>query len=115
MTSGLSNLVFIAVVVGVFYFLVIRPQQKRARQQKEMLAALKPGDEIVTIGGIFATVIDAGDRVRVKVLDGSELELATQAIAQVIPPSSGISDDSTGAAPETAEELDVAAEEDTDE
>jgi len=88
MSAGLSNIVFIAVLVGVFYFLVIRPQQKRTRDQRNMLSALKPGDEIVTIGGIYGTVTDVSERITVKVLGGAELELARQAVAQVVARSS---------------------------
>ncbi len=81
-----QQLLTIALIIGVFYFLVIRPQQKRSAAQRKMLAAMKPGDEIVTIGGIFAVVVEVGDRVRVRIADGSELELSKQAIAQVVPP-----------------------------
>ena len=80
-----SNLLVIVLLVAVFWFVAIRPQQQRAKQQKAMLDALKPGDEIVTIGGLFATVVEAGERVRVKVADGSELEFAPQAISRVVP------------------------------
>ena len=90
----LQQLLPIALIIGVFYFLIIRPQQKRAKDQRSMLAALKPGDEIVTIGGIFATVIEVGERIRVKVADGSELELAKPAIAQVVDPRAESEDDS---------------------
>jgi preprotein translocase subunit YajC len=82
-----SNLIFIAVIIGVFYLLIIRPQQKRSRAQRDMLSALKAGDEIVTIGGMFGTVVEVGDRIVVRVFDGSEIELAKQAIAQVLPPN----------------------------
>jgi len=80
-----QNLIFIALMVGAFYFLLIRPQQKRQQAQRDLLGALKPGDEVVTIGGIFATVVEVGDRILVRTVDGSELELAKQAIGSVIP------------------------------
>lgn len=80
-----SQLIFIVAMVGVFYFIVIRPQQKRVKAQRSMIAALQSGDEILTIGGIYATVVSVDERVRVSLADGSELEVATQAIAQVIP------------------------------
>lgn len=84
---SLPNLLFLALMVGVFWFLMVRPQQQRLKQQREMLAALQPGDEIVTIGGIYGRVVDVADRVRVAVADGSELEVARQAVAQVVPPT----------------------------
>lgn len=43
-------------IIGVFYFLMIRPQRKKDKKVKEMLAALKPGDRICTIGGIYGTI-----------------------------------------------------------
>ena len=51
----------IILVMVIFYFLLIRPQQKRAKQHKEMLSALKRGDKIVTNGGITGTIIKAVD------------------------------------------------------
>ena len=43
-------------IIGVFYFFMIRPQQKKAREQKELLASIKKGDEVVTIGGMHGKV-----------------------------------------------------------
>jgi preprotein translocase subunit YajC len=81
----LANIALISVVFIAFYLLVLRPQQERARKTRERISALKPGDEIVTIGGIFATIVEAGDRLRVRLLDGTELELVPQAVGQVLP------------------------------
>jgi len=85
MSGQYPQLIFIAMIIGVFYFLIIRPQQKRANQQKEMIAAIRPGDEIVTIGGIFATVLEVGERLLVRVASGAEMEIAKQAVGQVVP------------------------------
>lgn len=79
-----SNLIFIGLMVAVFWFLMIRPQQQRAKTQRLMLDALKPGDAIITVGGMHGTVVDVGERVRIAVADGSELEVARFAIAQVV-------------------------------
>ena len=84
--AQLQQFLPILLIIGVFYFLIIRPQQKRASAQRAMLAAIKPGDEIVTVGGLYAVIIEVGERIRVRVADGSELELAKQAIAQVVAP-----------------------------
>lgn len=115
---GVQNLVFIAVMIGAFYFLVIRPQQTRARKQQELIAALKAGDEVVTIGGIYATVVSVDDRVRVAVADGTELEVAPQAIAQTIEPAEDAEEPSGDEAdqPAALEESDAQADgDDTDE
>lgn len=57
--EGGLGLMPIILVMIIFYFLLIRPQQKRAKQHKEMLAALKRGDKVVTNGGITGTIIKA--------------------------------------------------------
>lgn len=51
------SLLFLAAMVGVFYFLIIRPQRKRSKAQKDLSESLQPGQEIRTIGGIHGTVI----------------------------------------------------------
>lgn len=84
MQSPGSNLIFLAVLAAMFYFLIIRPQRRRAVEHDRMLGLLKPGDEIVTVGGIFATVVEKDDRVRVRVADGSELEIAPQAVSRIV-------------------------------
>lgn len=99
-----SNLIFFALLAGVFWFLVLRPQQQRQKQHRDMLQKLAPGDEIVTIGGIYATVLEVGERVRVAVADGSELELAKQAVAQVLPPAEAEEDADLEEDAEVAEE-----------
>ena len=51
----------IIIMFAIFYFLLIRPQQKKAKQRNAMLAALKKGDKIVTIGGLHGTIQDLTD------------------------------------------------------
>jgi preprotein translocase subunit YajC len=80
-----SQLIFLAAIAVAFYLLLIRPQQQQAKRQREMIASLEPGDSIVTIGGIFATIISVTDeRLRVAVADGSELEIAPRAVSDVV-------------------------------
>jgi preprotein translocase subunit YajC len=55
--GGLGSLVFLALMIGVFYFLIIRPQRNRAKAQKDLAQSLEIGHEIRTIGGIHGTVI----------------------------------------------------------
>ena len=54
--SLISMIVMMVAMVAIFYFMLIRPQRKKDKQVKEMLAALKPGDRITTIGGIYGTI-----------------------------------------------------------
>ncbi|MGI6116193.1 preprotein translocase subunit YajC [Clostridium sp. BSD2780061688b_171218_E8] len=61
----LVNIGPIVLLVVLFYFFLIRPQQKREKKTKEMLASIKAGDRITTIGGIYARVVEAHDDVLV--------------------------------------------------
>jgi preprotein translocase subunit YajC len=63
-------------VFGVFYFLLIRPQQQKAKAHQTMLANLKKNDEVVTSGGLHGTVIEIGDRI-------VKLEIARNVIVRV--------------------------------
>lgn len=56
-TGGLMSLAPLILIFVVFYFILIRPQQRKAREHREMLAALQRGDRVVTGGGVFGTVI----------------------------------------------------------
>ena len=59
-----SSIIMIVVMVAVFYFMLIRPQRKKDKAVKDMLAALKTGDRICTIGGFYGTIIKMGTMVR---------------------------------------------------
>ena len=88
-----QTLIFIALIIGVYYFLLIRPRQQEAKRTAEMLASLQPGIEIVTIGGIFATIVSLSeDRARVEVADGSQLEISKRAIGRVVEPDAALAD-----------------------
>lgn len=83
--SLLSALIPLILMFAVFYFLLIRPQQKRQKKVQEMHSALQKGDKIVTIGGLHGT-IDAIDEERLVILvDGNnKLTFDRQAIRNVI-------------------------------
>lgn len=68
----------------VFYLLMIRPQQKKTREQKEMLSNLKTGDQIVTTGGLYGTIVRFGEdnRVKVKIAENVTVEIARTAITE---------------------------------
>ena len=74
-------------IFAVFYFLLIRPQQKKAKQHNEMLAAIRRGDRIVTGGGIIGTIarvndnellVDISENVRVTVMRGTVADVLTK-------------------------------------
>ncbi len=82
--SLLSMILPFALIFIVFYFFMIRPQNKKAKETQAMLDAMKKGDKVVTIGGIHGTVSQVKEKtVIVKVDDGTKLEFNRSAIATV--------------------------------
>jgi preprotein translocase subunit YajC len=83
--GSFTPLLLIVLLFGVMYFMMIRPQQKRRREAQQMQSALGPGDGVVTIGGLHATVVDvADDIVTVEISPGVHARFARPAIAKVI-------------------------------
>ena len=75
----------ILIFVG-FYFLLIRPQAKRAKEHKAMVAALAVGDEVVTSGGILGKVTEAGDQfLTVEVAEGVRVKVQRHTVSSVLP------------------------------
>lgn len=82
--GGFIQLLPIFLIVGVFYFLLIRPQQKRQRQLQETIASLKIGDRVVTTGGIIGVITTVRDTsFIIRSADKSILEIARTAVAGV--------------------------------
>ena len=61
--SGMEGIVMLVIMFAIFYFLLIRPQQKRAKKHKELVQSLKAGDEVVTAGGIHGKVTAVQDTI----------------------------------------------------
>ena len=61
--SGFEGIFMLLAMFAIFYFLLIRPQQKRAKQHKEMIEALKAGDQVITAGGIHGKVVAVQEKV----------------------------------------------------
>lgn len=81
MAAGLASWGPILIMVAVFYFLLYRPQKNAQKKHKEMLDALKIGDRVVTIGGIYGTITGLEDKIiKLKVANNVEIELARSAI-----------------------------------
>lgn len=82
----LQTLLLPALLLVVFYFLLIRPQSKRAKEQREMLSKIAVGDEIATTGGILGKVTEAGEQfLSVEIADGVNIKLQKFQVAQVLP------------------------------
>ena len=73
-------------IFAVFYFLIIRPSQKKQKEHREMLAAIRRGDKVVTGGGIFETVtkVVSDDEVQVEISDGVRVKIARATLASVV-------------------------------
>ena len=79
------NFLPLIAIIGIFYFLIIRPQSKKQKETKKMLEALKKGDKIVTIGGIHGVIQNVRESsVIVKVDENTKLEFARSAISSVV-------------------------------
>jgi preprotein translocase subunit YajC len=84
--GGMSQIVILVVFVGVFYFLLIRPQQKRMKEQQAMLSKLDKGDEVVTTGGILGRISEVNDTfVTLEIADGVRIKVQKTQITQLMP------------------------------
>lgn len=82
--GGFAQLLPIVLIIAVFYFLLIRPQQKRQKQLQETIANLKSGDRIVTTGGIIGVITTVRDTsFLIRTADKSILEIARSAVAGI--------------------------------
>jgi preprotein translocase subunit YajC len=80
----MSTIAMFAIIFAVFYFFLIRPQQKKAKQMKQMLDSLKKGDKIVTIGGIYGVVESVEETtVGVKIAENVRVKISRTAISTV--------------------------------
>jgi preprotein translocase subunit YajC len=84
--SLLNTLLLPALLLVVFYFLLIRPQSKRAKDQREMLSKIAAGDEIATTGGVLGKVTEVGEQfLSVEIAAGVVVKLQKFQVAQVLP------------------------------
>ena len=85
-SNGLMGLLPLVLMFVVLWFLMIRPQMKRAKEHKAMVEALAKGDEVVTGGGIAGRVTDVGDSfVQIEVAPNTVVAVQKQAVATVLP------------------------------
>lgn len=81
-SSSIANLIFIAGIVLVFYFFMIRPQQKRQKDQKKFIESISVGDQVVTIGGLHGKVVAIeGNLVHLEADKGVTLKFEKTAIS----------------------------------
>lgn len=86
--AGNPIMTFLPLIIlfGVFYFMLIRPQMKRAKEQRQMVAALAVGDEVITNGGLCGRITEIADAfVSLEVASGVKVKLQKQAVSTVLP------------------------------
>ena len=79
--SGMMSIFFMVAIFVVFYFLMIRPQVKRQKEQKAMVEALSKGDEVLTAGGLIGKITELGDQyitLQVATINDKAVEIALQ-------------------------------------
>ncbi|MEX0729214.1 MAG: preprotein translocase subunit YajC [Aquisalimonadaceae bacterium] len=84
--GGLTALIFPIALIAIFYFLLIRPQAKRAKEHKKMVSELAKGDEVITQGGMLGRITDVGETfATVEFGEGMSCKVQKNAVAQVVP------------------------------
>lgn len=85
MPADMSSILMIAAMVAIFYFLMIRPAQKKAKDQAALISQLGPGTRIMTAAGVYGTIAHVGQtQAIIEVSPGVELTIAKQAILRAV-------------------------------
>jgi preprotein translocase subunit YajC len=84
--GGMMQIGFLVAIFALFYFMLIRPQTRRAKEHREMVAKLAPGDEVVTNGGMLGRISEVGDSfVTLQVSSGVAVQVQKFQVAQLMP------------------------------
>jgi preprotein translocase subunit YajC len=82
----MTQVLFFAAIFAIFYFLLIRPQQKQKREREATLRAVKKGDRVVTSSGLHGTVVGLGEHtMTLKVADQVKLDFDRAALGRIVP------------------------------
>jgi preprotein translocase subunit YajC len=85
-SDPLMSMLPLLLIFAVFYFLLIRPQSKRQKEHKEMVAKLAVGDEVVTAGGVLGKITEIGEQfLQVEVADGVRIRIQRHTIGALLP------------------------------
>lgn len=80
-----TTLIMFALIILIFYFMILRPQQKRQKERQKLLDSLKRGDKVITVGGIHGTIVGLDEKtVILEVTDRVELKIERSAVSAVI-------------------------------
>jgi preprotein translocase subunit YajC len=81
----MSNIILFGSIILIFYFMIIRPQQKRAKERQKLIDSMKKGDKVVTASGIYGTIAGLDEKtVLVQIADNVKVKLDRSAIATII-------------------------------
>ncbi len=84
--AGMANIIMLVVFIGIFYFLLIRPQMKRQKEHRAMVESLSKGDEVVTGGGVLGKIVDLGDAfITVEIAANTQIKVQSHAVSAVMP------------------------------
>lgn len=84
--NPMMTFIMFGAIFVLFYFMLIRPQQKRQKQHKEMVGNLKKGDEVVTVGGTLGKISDLGENfVSLEIAEGVEIKVQRHAVQAMMP------------------------------
>jgi preprotein translocase subunit YajC len=84
--GSFSPIIIMVIFIGLMYFMMIRPQQKRQKEHANLVAALKVGDEVITSGGILGIVTGISDHYAiVKIAENTEIKIQKSSVASVVP------------------------------
>jgi len=84
--GGMESLILIVLMFGVLYFLMIRPQMKRAKEHKSLIEGLQKGDEVITAGGLLGRISRISENyVTLEISNGVEIQVQRPAIQLVLP------------------------------
>ena len=84
--TGGYDILFLVAMVVVFYMLILRPQQKRAKEHKTLMEALQKGDEVATIGGVLGKVTKVGEEnMAIEIADNVVIQVQKSAVQNVLP------------------------------
>ena len=85
----MTSLIFFGGMILIFYFILIRPQSKRAKEHRELVAGISKGDEVVTNGGMLGKIAEVSEQyVTLEVADNVQIKVQKQAVANVLPKGS---------------------------
>lgn len=83
--SLISTLIMFGAIFAIFYFMIIRPQQKRAKEREKLLSNIEKGDKIVTTGGVHATIVGIEDKtVLIEIAPNVKIKVERSAIGSVV-------------------------------